>query len=172
MVLQQHSILIEAFTKTELKVGKNVEKKRLFTILARANKELLLTLSRDIQSEHPITIIKEPGKTLAMIQMREPVKESLFYLGEVIVSEAVVELDGVKGMAVTMGDDTDKTLNMAIIDAAINRGVFTAMDTLMKLEEEQLDFLMRENAMHLKTMVNFDSMDGEVPKDVNAFKKI
>lgn len=128
-------------------------------------------LSKEVQRKHAITVIKEPCKTLTMIKMREPVKQSLFYLGEVIVSEAVVELDGAKGIAVTMGDDMEKTLNMAILDAAINKGVFAGMDTLAALEREQLEFVRKEHAMHLKTMVNFESMDGEVPQDVNAFKK-
>lgn len=140
-------------------------------ILAKADRVTVAGLSADIQKKHAITVIKEPGKTLAMIKMREPVKQSLFYLGEVIVCEAVVELDGVKGMSVTMGDDADKTLDMAIIDAAVNRGVFTATETLRVLEQQQEERLMRENALHMKTMVNFESMDGEVPDDVAAFKK-
>lgn len=148
-----------------------MEKKRLFAILAKASRETVFELSEEIQKNHGITIIKELGKTLAMIKMREPVKESLFYIGEVIVCEAVVELEGVKGMAVTMGDDTEKTLHMAIIDAAVNKGVFNRTDTLLTLEKEQHIRIMRENAMHLKTMVNFESMDGEVPQDVAAFKK-
>ncbi len=148
-----------------------MDKKRLFTILAKADREIVATLSEKIQEQHNVTVIKEPSKTLTMIKMREPVKQSLFYMGEVIVCEAVVELDGAKGMAVTMGDDMIKTLDMAIIDAAINKGVFTDMDTLLALEKEQQEFVMRENAMHLKTMVNFESMDGEVPQDVTAFKK-
>jgi alpha-D-ribose 1-methylphosphonate 5-triphosphate synthase subunit PhnG len=96
-----------------------------------------------------------------MIKLREPVKESLFYLGEVMVSEAVVELDGVKGMAVIMGDDAEKVLNMAIIDAACNSGVFEGWSDLLALEREQLEQERRENAMHLQTMVNFRSMDTE-----------
>ncbi|MDD3252930.1 MAG: phosphonate C-P lyase system protein PhnG [Lachnospiraceae bacterium] len=149
-----------------------MDKKQLFTILAKADREIVASLSDDIQKNHNVTVVKEPAKTLAMIKLREPVKQSLFYMGEVIVSEAVVELDGAKGMGVTMGDDTEKALHMAVIDAAINHHVFTGMDILLKLEQEQKDFIMRENAMHLKTMVNFNSMDGEVPSDVNAFKKV
>ncbi len=148
-----------------------MEKKRLFTILAKSGRETVATLSKKIQEQYSVTIIKEPGKTLTMIKVREPVKQSLFYMGEVIVCEAVVELDGAKGMAVTMGDDMVKTLDMAIIDAAINKGVFTSMDTLLDLEKEQQNIVMRENALHLKTMVNFESMDGEVPHNVAAFKK-
>ena len=148
-----------------------MEKKRLSKILAKASREVVAELSADIQKTCSPVIIKEPGKTLTMIKMREPVKQSLFYIGEVIVCEAVVELDGIKGTAVVIGDDTEKTLNMAIIDAAVNKGVFNDMDKLLELEKEQADFVMRENAMHLKTMVNFESMDQEAPDDLAANKK-
>ena len=149
-----------------------MEKKRLFRILAKTNKQDIAALSAEIQRNYRPVIIKGPGKTLTMIKMREPVKQSLFYLGEVIVCEAVVELDGIKGFAVAMGDDLEKTLDMAIIDAAVNKGVFTGMETLLAFEKEQNDRIMRENAMHLKTMVNFDSMDQEAPDDLAANKKI
>ena len=139
--------------------------------MAKADSETVAALSVEIQKTMSPVIVKEPGKTLAMIKMREPVKESLFYIGEVIVCEAVVEIDGIQGVAVLMGDDTVKTLNMAIIDAAINKGVFNGIDTLLELEKEQNDMVMRENAMHLKTMVSFNSIDQEVPNDLNSFKK-
>ena len=140
-------------------------------IMAKADKRELAELSAEIQKSYTPVVIKEPGKTLAMIRMREPVKQSLFYIGEVIVCEAAVEIDGTKGLAVVMGDDAEKTLNIAIIDAAINKGVFSDMDKLVELEKGQIDLIMRENALHMKTMVNFESMDQEAPDDVNAFKK-
>jgi len=148
-----------------------MDKKRLTKILVNADKNYVSMLSADIQKTYRPVLIKGPGKTLAMINMRDPVKESQFYLGEVIVCEAAVELDGVKGFAVAMGDDEEKIISMAIIDAAINKGIFTKMDALLTLEKEQNNRLMRENAMHLKTMVSFESMDQEAPRDVNAYKK-
>ena len=148
-----------------------MDKKRLTTILAKADSAAVAALSADVLKNHNAVIVKEPTKTLAMIKMREPVEQSLFYIGEVIVCEAAVELEGTKGKAVCMGGDTDKTLHMAISDAAINKGVFADMPTLLKMEEEQIAALQRENAMHMKTMVNFTSMDGEAPQDVSAFQK-
>ena len=128
-------------------------------------------MSADIQKTYTPVIVKEPAKTLAMIKMREPVRQSLFYIGEVIVCEAAVEIDGVVGVAVLMGDDEAKTLDMAIIDAAANKGVFAGMDALLALEKRQDDLVMRENAKHLKTMVNFESIDQEAPDDLAANKK-
>jgi alpha-D-ribose 1-methylphosphonate 5-triphosphate synthase subunit PhnG len=148
-----------------------MDKKRLSKILAKANRNDVAALSSEIQKKYRPVIVKEPGKSLTMIKMREPVRQSLFYIGEVIVCEASVEIDGVKGIAVLMGDDTEKTLDMAIIDAAVNKGVFTGMDKLTELEKEQNEYVMRENALHLKTMVNFESMDTEAPDDLAANKK-
>jgi alpha-D-ribose 1-methylphosphonate 5-triphosphate synthase subunit PhnG len=148
-----------------------MNKKRLTKILAKADKRHVAAMAADIQKTHRPVIVKEPRKTLSMIKMREPVRESLFYIGEVIVSEAVVEIDGVQGAAVVMGDDAEKTLDMAIIDAAINKGVFTGMETLLTLEKQQNALMMRENALHLKTRVNIESMDQEAPNDLSAFKK-
>ena len=141
-----------------------MDKKRLFRILSKADERTVSEISAKIREQSEIAIIKEPNKTLTMIKMREPVKESLFYIGEVMVCEAIVELDGVKGMAVTMGDNFEKTLDMAIIDAAFNKGVFHDDEVLLNLEKVQTELEQKENAMHLKTMVNFTSMDQEVPK--------
>jgi len=149
-----------------------MDKKRLSRILTKADSRTVAALSAEIQKAHHPVIIKEPGKTLTMVKMREPVKQSLFYIGEVIVCEAIVELGDIKGVSVVMGDDAEKALNMAIIDAAVNKGVFSGMGILLALEKEQNDCVMRENAMHLKTMVNFESIDQEAPDDLAANKKV
>lgn len=138
-----------------------MEKKRLFSIMNRADGNTIMSIAEKYKNNYSVVILKEPRKTLTMIKMREPVKNSLFYIGEVIVTEAVIELDGTKGIAVAMGDDFDKTLYMAIIDAAYNKGIFEE-DYLIELEKQQILVLEKENAMHMKTMVNFNSMSAEV----------
>jgi alpha-D-ribose 1-methylphosphonate 5-triphosphate synthase subunit PhnG len=136
-----------------------MDKKRLSKVLAKASAEQVAEIAEKIKENYEIVLVKEPSKTLTMIKMREPVKSSLFYIGEVIVTECIVEIDGTKGIAVTMGDNFEKTLDMAVIDAACNKGVFGDMETLLNLEKEQNLKLAKENAMHLKTMVNFNSLD-------------
>lgn len=139
-----------------------MEKKRLFRILSGADRSDVIALGNSIQKRYKVTIIKKPEKSLTMIQMREPVKSSLFYIGETIVCEAVVSIDGAVGTAVTIGDDFDKVLNMAVIDAACNKGVFTEYDTLTVWEKAQTLKRERENAMFQKTKVDFHAMDSEV----------
>lgn len=72
-------------------------------------------------------------------------------------------MNGVNGTAVAMGDDYDKTLAMAIIDAAYNGNLFADETVLLELEKEQIAREEKENAMFMKTMVNFKSMDSGEP---------
>lgn len=139
-----------------------MEKKRLFKILSKAESEKVAELGKKIRDKYPVTVIKKPEKTLAMIKMREPVQNSLFYLGEVIISEASVSIDGTVGRAAAMGDDFEKTLNMAVIDAACNKGIFEDEKILLEWEAKQNEITEKENAMLQKTKVNFHSMDSEV----------
>lgn len=139
-----------------------MEKRRLFKIMSKADRNAIIKMADKVRKNHELVVIKEPEKALAMIKMREPIKESLFYLGEVIVTEATVSVDGVGGTAVAMGDDFEKTLAMAVVDAACNKGCFEDENVLLKLEEEQIILEEKENGMFMKTMVNFHSMDSEV----------
>lgn len=138
-----------------------MNKKRMFKIMSKADRSIIMKLAENVKKANEVMIIKEPEKSLAMIKMREPVKESLFYLGEVIVTEATVSVQGKNGTAVAMGDDFEKTLSMAIIDAACNADVFREENILLELEKGQIDREEKENAMFMKTMVNFKSMDSE-----------
>lgn len=138
-----------------------MEKKRISKILARTDREAVRQLADAVKAKYIPVIVKAPEKSLTMIRMREPVQESLFYLGEVIVSEAIVDIDGTKGMAVLMGDDFDKVLDMAVIDAACNKGIFEQYDVLEQWEREQKVRMEKENAMFMQTMVSFKSMDSE-----------
>lgn len=138
-----------------------MEKKRLFKIMSKADREIIIEMAKEIQEKKEVVIVKSPEKVLAMVKMREPVKEMKFYVGEVIVTETTVSVDGVTGHAVAMGDDFDKTLSMAIIDSAYNGGFFEKEGVLLELEKEQRLKEEKENAMFMKTMVNFNSMDAE-----------
>lgn len=135
-----------------------MEKKRLFRIMAKADREFAIGIANQIKEKEEITIVKEPEKVLTMIKMREPVKQSLFYLGEVIVTEAAVAVSGANGVAVLMGDDYEKTSSMAIIDAAFNSGVWQDETPFLEMEEQLLAQEEKENALFQKTMVDFKTM--------------
>ena len=93
-----------------------MEKKELFRIMAAADGSMLRELAQPLAEKYGVSVVKAPAKTLAMIKLREPVKNSLFYLGEALVCDTVVELGGTKGTAVVLGDDFDKTAVLAALE--------------------------------------------------------
>lgn len=141
-----------------------MNKKELFRIMAAADSSMLRELAQPLTAKYGVSIVKEPAKTLAMIKLREPVQNSLFYLGEALVCDIVVELGGTKGTAVVLGDDFDKVSAMAVIDAAFNKKVVetaeltTVLERLAARRQKELEL---ENGLYAKTIVDFQSMDQE-----------
>jgi alpha-D-ribose 1-methylphosphonate 5-triphosphate synthase subunit PhnG len=98
-----------------------------------------------------------------MLPMKEPVQGTPFYIGELLASEAMVEVEGCKGIGICMGDDFDKALSMAVIDAAYNACLDECRwltESLEAMEMRQDLDLARENAKHMDTRVSFRTLEG------------
>lgn len=59
-----------------------MEKRRLSKILAKADAAQVRQMAEKIRKQYEVTVIKAPEKSLTMIKMRDPVKETLFFLGK------------------------------------------------------------------------------------------
>ena len=130
-------------------------------MLSLAPSEDVLAMSKMITDHYVVTCIRPAQKTLVMVKMREPIKGSLFYLGEMLCSECMVEIEGYKGFAVIAGDDFAKTTAAAVIDAALNAGVLEAemiITQLMQLRDQMQKVQKGINAQIMKSKVNFDVM--------------
>lgn len=136
-------------------------KQEISSILAGASREQLQRISGKIQENHRIEIVKQPKKTLVMVQVRESIQKSLFYLGEVLACECMVQVDEKRGFSVLAGDDFDKVLAAAIIDGALNTNCVESgwiLGELLALKERQEKKRARLNAQILKSKVNFNVM--------------
>jgi alpha-D-ribose 1-methylphosphonate 5-triphosphate synthase subunit PhnG len=99
---------------------------------------------------------------MVFLQSREPVRQSRFYLGEMLAAHCVVEVAGVRGAAVLMGDDLDKARSAAVLDAAHsgNFSCFALVEPeLLKLEETRKAGLAKDAADIRKTKVSFQSLE-------------
>lgn len=138
-------------------------KKEISAILSRASKEEVEAIAEPWKETEQIEIIKQPQKTLVMVKVRESVGQSLFYLGEVLATECMVTVNGMKGFSVMAGDDFDKSLSAAIVDGLLNNKDEDSkrekvMQDIVKLEKKQQAGRARMNAEILKSKVNFNVM--------------
>ena len=139
-----------------------MDKITLSRICAFAEPVQLGTLAAKAAEGRKAAILKGPEKTMILLQVREPVRKSRFYLGELLAAQCVVELDGVRGAAVMMGDDLDKARDAAVLDAAHtgNFPCFALVEPeLVRLEEARRAGLAKEAAEIRKTKVSFQSLE-------------
>jgi alpha-D-ribose 1-methylphosphonate 5-triphosphate synthase subunit PhnG len=64
-----------------------------------------------------VTVLRSPELGMVMLQVQEPVANDNFYLGEVLVTRAEVDVAGSAGWSMRMGDDPVGALACALLDA-------------------------------------------------------
>ena len=139
-----------------------MDKKTMFKILSLAKEADISPIADRLISKYKVQLVKEPHKTLVMLKVRESVKNSLFYLGEALATECMVNFESVKGYALVLGDNFKKATSIAVIDGALNAGVSEReeiISLIFSLEREQKKKNEAQNAKILTSKVNFDVME-------------
>ncbi len=121
-------------------------------------------LANEIRSQHTITVLDESDECLVMIKNRETARNTSFYLGEVLVTEAKVLLNEVTGLGLIQGHSSEKALDLAVIDAAYQAqlpNVHTWDHKLLSAEKLIEEKRREEDLNILASRVEFESMDRE-----------
>src|SRR5699024_1231073 len=74
-----------------------------------------------------------------MLKMRESAQNSLFYLGEVLVTECKVMLENDIGVGVVIGTEMELAKYLAIIDEAFEAEVMEVQSILETVKKEHQD---------------------------------
>lgn len=139
-----------------------MNRRRRTEILIKGNENLARVLAGEIKEKYEVCEVESPNHGLVMIKMRETAKRELFYLGEILVSEAKVYVDGTLGMGIVSGDNEELANNLAIIDGAYKRGLEEVgfwEEVLIKEEKRIEDNERKEEEKILSTKVDFSTMD-------------
>ena len=97
-----------------------------------------------------------------MVKARETAKNGLFYMGELLVTEAKVQIEGRIGIGIIAGDEPEAARELAVIDAALNAGLEESLGWDAISSKEEADDRAREAAEAARvarTRVVFESMD-------------
>jgi alpha-D-ribose 1-methylphosphonate 5-triphosphate synthase subunit PhnG len=141
-----------------------MNRRRRTAILIDGSPSFAKDLAREIERNYAVRILSEPQHALTMIKLRETAKNSLFYLGEVLVTETKVQINNKIGIGIVVGNEEELSYELAVIDAAY-QGALKETEgwTLLFKEEERRiheNKETRESAI-LKTKVDFEMMDVE-----------
>lgn len=70
-----------------------MNRKRRTEILIKGSSEIAKKISAEIEEKYIVKIVEEPNYGLVMVKIREGAKKTLFYIGEVLVTEAKVLIE-------------------------------------------------------------------------------
>jgi alpha-D-ribose 1-methylphosphonate 5-triphosphate synthase subunit PhnG len=107
-----------------------------------------------------VKVIKQ-NTALVMMRAVDSVEREVFNLGEVLVSEAEVEVRGVLGYSQILGDDTEKALAGAILDAVCEIEHPLREEIIKVLNQEKIYYKKeraKEYAKIKSTKVEFEAM--------------
>jgi len=130
-------------------------------LLIEGPRELAAQFAAEILNRYEVTMVEEPNHGLVMVKVRETAKKSLFYLGEVMVTECKVRIGETLGIGIVKGHEPELVYALAVIDAAFNADLLETKrwTELLHTEERKLE-LQRADRMVgvLKTRVSFETM--------------
>lgn len=139
-----------------------MKRRRRTEILINGSRDLAENFAKSIQNRYEVNVIQEPEDSLVMVKMRETSKKSLFYPGEVFVTESKVQIQDTIGIGIVSGDQPELAYQLAIIDAAFVARLPETIDWIGRLLQEEQNLQKRQadatNSI-LKTKVNFETMD-------------
>lgn len=139
-----------------------MKRKRRTEILINGSRQLAKELAGEIEKNYSLEVIQEPEHGMVMLKTRETAQKSLFYLGEVIVTECKVMLMNSIGIGIVIGDQPEFAYQLAVIDAAFLEQLPETTRWIQLLQEEESNINEERMAYYndiLKTKVSFENMD-------------
>ncbi|MCC5910437.1 MAG: phosphonate C-P lyase system protein PhnG [Clostridiaceae bacterium] len=139
-----------------MKRGKRTE------IFIEGSIEIAKQCVKAIEDKYDIELIEAPNHGLVMVKVREGAEKSLFYLGEVFVTEAKVKINDALGIGIVTGDKKELAYALAVIDAAYNANLQETREwhqVLLEEENRLKEAIKAKRDKVLVTKVNFETMD-------------
>ncbi len=141
-----------------------ISRERRTRILVEGSPELRHALAGRVRREYAVAELAPPEPGLVMTKMRETARNTLFYIGEVLATEAKARVEGHLGLGLIVGNRPEAARDLAIIDAAYNAKLSICDEwiSLLEAEEERLaQEYRRHHGRLLETRVEFQRMQTE-----------
>lgn len=130
-------------------------------LLIDVGREEALALAAQIEAAYCVKDIQPAREGLVMVKMRESSHQSLFFIGEVLITEAKVQIDEHFGIGLVREYEPQLARALAIIDAAYNAQLAETnawQSCFEQLEQRLLEQQQRTKRSIERTKVNFNTM--------------
>jgi len=139
-------------------------KERLLAAMAAASTDEVTSMLDRLWPLCPFSVQQAPRAGLVMVTVRDPFGTP-FHLGEVLVSEAEVQLDGGTGYGAVCGDEPEQALLLAAVAAVERSGRAAVLGAILaplgQLEAKRAAHKALASKLAAATEVRFESMKKE-----------
>lgn len=121
-----------------------------------------LKFAQQLLDKYEIDIIVSPRLGLTMIKQRETAKNTLFYSGEVLISECKVRMDDAIGLGIVVGAQLELAQALAVIDLAYQLELSEIEELnqwLEKLKTREAEEIKAASIKYSRTKVDFSTMN-------------
>lgn len=137
-------------------------------VLTEAPLDALQHWQNQIEQQGVVYYLKDPELGLVMMRGRESVERQVFNIGEVLVSECSISLDGDLGYGIVTGNQPQRVKAIAIIDVVLHSKAEKWEDLKQNMFEwieqessKQRQQMKKEHQLVERTKVNFEAMDDD-----------
>ena len=136
--------------------------RKLWTrVFAKYGRQEAIDFFLKYKEELDFDIISGPSEGLVMVKTREHAKNTLFYMGEVLITETKIRHGSTVVTGLVKGSDNELSQAMAFIDLSIKMEQFTTelpkiLETLKNIEANDI---AEKTEKILQTKVNFEMMN-------------
>jgi alpha-D-ribose 1-methylphosphonate 5-triphosphate synthase subunit PhnG len=112
-----------------------------------------------------VATVQKATQELVLMEVGDPTTGGSFYVGEVLITSALVDVDGQVGVGLVVGDEPERARASALIDAAVQAAIAPAAlaAALAELERAVDEAQQREWALAARTRVQFETMEDRDP---------
>lgn len=133
-------------------------------ILCECALEPLEAFVREMEQHCTVQVIRQPAIATTMIRAEDSVEGQAFYLGEALITECEVAVDGQPGFGICLGDEPVRSYCIAFVDALLQladtRGA--RVDAFLKEQENLIAAkVLTEHKQIQRTKVDFKLMEEE-----------
>ncbi|MCE4956017.1 phosphonate C-P lyase system protein PhnG [Macrococcus caseolyticus] len=137
-----------------------MNRKRWTELFIRYGNQEAIDFYHTFHASQDVEMVSYPTDGVVMLKVRETALESLFYMGEVTISETKMRVNGKLGLGIVHGHH-DLSVALAFIDGCYQSGVLMdeLQDVLTQLAMKEQLVIQEKTQEIMKTKVDFETMD-------------
>jgi alpha-D-ribose 1-methylphosphonate 5-triphosphate synthase subunit PhnG len=133
-------------------------------IICECDLEPLEAFVKELEPQCAIQVVRHPAVGTTMIRAEDSVEGQPFYLGEALITECELNIDGQAGFGCCLGDEPVRSYCMAFLDALVllSDHRLARVEAFLSEQAAIIDGRLRAEHHHVqRTKVDFKLMEEE-----------